>query len=146
MLKLEDITYVIHHLDSDDEDDGEFVAAFDRIIKLSVNMVKNTEELQEEIIDYDDLYQVFITDIDFNFWLKVSNGSIIYQKGLNKSASFKVKYTKDLMIKILKQETSGTDAFMRGLIKVDGNYSQGLRYIKLFRLVLRYMNEIFKKN
>ena len=146
MLKLEDITYVIHHLDSDDEDDGEFVATFDRIIKLSVNMVKNTEELQEEIIDYDDLYQVFITDIDFNFWLKVSNGSIIYEKGINRNPSFKVKYTKDLMIKILKQETSGTDAFMRGLIKVDGNYSQGLRYIKLFRLVLRYMNEIFKKN
>lgn len=143
MLELEDIKYVIHHLRNDDE---EFIAAFDRIIKLSVNMVKNTEELQEEIMDYDDLYQVFITDIDFNFWLKVSNGLIIYEKGINKSARFTVKYTKDLMIKIIKRETSGTDAFMRGLIKVDGNLSQGLRYTKLFRLVLKYINISFKKN
>ncbi len=143
MLELEDIKCVIHHLETDDE---EFVAALERILKLSVNMVKNTEELQEEIIDYDELYQVFITDIDFNFWLKVSNGLIIYEKGINRSATFKVKYTKDLIIKILKRETSGTDAFMRGLIKVDGNITQGLRYTKLFRLVFKYINISFKNN
>lgn len=142
MLELEDIKYVIHQLETDDK----FISAFDRIIKLSVNMVNNTEELQEEIIDYDDLYQVFITDIDFNFWLKVSNSSIIYEKGINRNASFTVKYTKDLIIKIFKREIYGTEAFLKGLIKVDGNLSQGFKYTKLFRLVLRYMNHFYKKN
>ncbi len=136
MLELEDINYVIHQLETDTE---QFISSFDKIMKLGVNLVKNIEELHEEIIDYDEIYQVFITDINFNFWLKVSNGTIIYEKGLNKNASFKVKYTKDILIQILKRKNYGTDAFMKGLIKVDGNLSQGFKYVKLFRLVLKYL-------
>ena len=35
---------------------------------------------------------------------------------------------------------SGTDAYMKGKIKVDGNLTQGLRFIKLFRLLLKFIN------
>lgn len=70
---------------------------------------------------------------------------MIYKKGFNRKASFKVKYTKDILIKILKREMDGTDAFMRGLIKVDGDLSQGLRFIKLFRLLLLYLDNDFKE-
>ena len=83
--------------------------------------------------------------MNFNFWLNVSNGSIIYKKGINRSASFRVKYTKEILIKILKREMYGTDAFMKGIIKVDGDLSQGLRFIKLFRLFLKYLNNGFQK-
>ena len=83
--------------------------------------------------------------MNFNFWLKLSNGSIIYKKGINRSASFRVIYTKDIMVKILKREMYGTDAFMKGIIKVDGDLSQGLRFIKLFRLFIKYLANGFKK-
>jgi hypothetical protein len=105
----------------------------------------SAEDLREEIVDYDDVYQIAITDINFNFWLKVLNGSIIYKKGINRSASFRAMYTKDILIKILKREMIGTDAFMKGIIKVDGDLSQGLRFIKLFRMFLEYLNNGFKK-
>ncbi len=142
MLDSKHFNSVINKLENQDE---EFIIALDNIIKLGVEVVKNTEEIREEIIDYNDIYQIFITDLNFNFWLKVSKGSIIYKKGINRSASFRVKYTKDLMIKILKRETSGTDAYMRGIIKVNGDLTQGLRFIKLFRIVFNYISNGFNK-
>ena len=142
MLDSKHFNSVINKLETQDE---EFIITLDKIIKLGVEVVKNTEEIHEEIIDYNDIYQIFITDLNFNFWLKVSKGSIIYKKGINRSASFRIKYTKDLMIKILKRETSGTDAYMKGIIKVDGDLTQGLRFTKLFRIVFNYISNGFNK-
>ena len=125
--------------------DGEFIAALDKFIKFAVSKFTSTEELREEIVDYNDIYQIIITDIDFNFWLNVSNDAIVYKKGFNRNASFRIQYTKNILVKILKREMYGTDAFMKGIIKVDGDLSQGLRFIKLFRLFLKYLNNGFKK-
>ncbi|MEE9379142.1 MAG: SCP2 sterol-binding domain-containing protein [Candidatus Lokiarchaeia archaeon] len=141
MLNSKSFNSVIHDLENHD---GEFIALLDKIIKFVVTKFKSTQELREEIAEYDDIYQIILTDINFNFWLKLSKGSIYYKKGVNRSALFRVKYTKDIMVKILKREMYGTDAFMKGIIKVDGDLSQGLRFIKLFRLFLKYLNNGFK--
>ena len=137
MLDSKGFRSVILDLESTNE---EFITALNRFIMLAVSIIKNTEDIREEIIDYDDIYQILITDINFNFWIRVSNGTIIYKKGINRESSFRVKYKKDIFIKILKREMSGTDAFMKGKIKVDGNLTQGLRFIKLFRLLLKFIN------
>lgn len=137
MLDSKGFRSVIHGLESNNE---EFIEALNRFIMLAVSIIKNTEDIREEILDYDDIYQIFITDINFNFWIRISNGTIIYKKGINREAFFRVKYKKDIFIKIIKREMSGTDAFMKGKIKVDGNLTQGLRFIKLFRLLLKFIN------
>ena len=137
MLDSKGFRSVIHDLESNNE---EFITALNRFIMLAVSIIKNTEDIREEIIDYDDIYQILITDLNFNFWIKISNGTILYKKGINREASFRVKYKKDIFIKILKREMSGTDAYMKGKIKVDGNLTQGLRFIKLFRLLLKFIN------
>ncbi|MFW9998526.1 MAG: SCP2 sterol-binding domain-containing protein [Candidatus Hermodarchaeota archaeon] len=123
----------------------EFIAILDKIINFAINKFKTTEELREEVLDYNDVYQIMITDINFNFWLKLSNDSIIYKKGINRSALVRIKYTKDILVKILKREMDGLDAFMKGIIKVDGDLSQGLRFTKLFRLFIKYLNNGFQK-
>ena len=104
-----------------------------------------SSETSAEIIDYDDIYQISITDINYHFWFKVSNGTIRYKKGINRGASFRVKYKKDIFIKILKREMNGTDAYMKGKIKVDGDLTQGLRFIKLFRIFIKYINNGIKE-
>jgi len=138
MLDSKSFNSVIHELENNDE---EFISVLDRVISFAVNIVRDTEELRKEIIDYDDIYQILLTDINFNFWFKVSNGSIVYKKGINRSATFKVRYTKDIFIKILKRDIEGTDAFMKGKIKIDGNLSEGLRFIKIFRLFIKYVEK-----
>ena len=137
MLDSKGFRSVIHDLESNNE---EFITALNQFIMLGISIIKNTEDIREEIIDYDDIYQILITDLNFNFWIKISNGTILYKKGINREASFRVKYKKDIFIKILKREMSGTDAFMKGKIKVDGNLTQGLSFIKLFRLLLKFIN------
>ena len=142
MLNSKSFSSVIHDLENHD---GEFIAVLDRIIKFIVNMFKSIEELRDEILEYNDTYQIVVKDINFNFWLKVSNGSTIYKRGINRNASFSIIFTKDILVKSLKREMYGTDAFMKGIIKVDGDLSQGLRFIKLFRLFMKYLNNGFKK-
>jgi putative sterol carrier protein len=142
MLNSKSFNSVLNDLENHN---GEFLTALDRFIKFAVSKFTNIEELREEILDYHDIYQIIITDMNFNFWLKISNGSIIYKKGINRSASFRVKYTKEILIKILKRKMYGTDAYMKGIIKVDGDLSQGLRFIKLFRMFVEYLNNGFKK-
>ena len=137
MLDSKGFRSVIHDLEHNNE---EFIAALNRFIMIAVNLIKDFGELREEIVDYDDIYQILITDINFNFWIKISNGTIIYKKGINREASFRVKYEKDIFIKILKREMEGSDAYMKGLIKVDGDLTQGLRFTKLFRLLLKFIN------
>ncbi|MFW9989991.1 MAG: SCP2 sterol-binding domain-containing protein [Candidatus Odinarchaeota archaeon] len=142
MLNSKGFSSVIHDLENYNED---FIAVFDKIIKFFVNIFKIAEELQEEIVDYEDLFQIIVSDLNFNFWLSISNGSIIYKKGINRNASLRIIFTKDILVKILKREISGTDAFMKGLIKADGDLSQGLRFIKLFRLFFKYLNNGYIK-
>ncbi|GAH11698.1 unnamed protein product, partial [marine sediment metagenome] len=66
-----------------------------------------------------------------------------YEKGVNPKALFSISFNKDILIQILKNNISGTDAFMKGKINVEGSLSQGLRYIKLFRIFVKYLQ---KKN
>ena len=136
MLDSKNFKSVIYNLENNNE---EFVSALDRVIRFGVNIVNNIEELRKEILDYDEIYQIFITDSNFNFWIKVSNGTLLYKKGINRKASFRVRYKKKIFINILKHKMYGTDAFMRGKVKIDGTLTQGLKFIKLFRLFIKYM-------
>jgi len=120
-----------------------FEYILDKIIKAGISIVNNTEELKEELIGFDDIYQTCILDANLSYWLEVSHGELHYEKGVNPQALFKMVFSKDLFIKILKDEISGADAFMKGKIKVEGSLSQGLRYIKLFRTFFKYLS---KKN
>ena len=142
MLNSKSYNSVIHYLENHD---GEFIAILERIINFAVNKFKNTEELREEIVDFEDTYQIILTDVDFSFWLKVASGSMFYKRGINRSAPVKIMYTKDTFVRILKREISGIDAFMKGVIKVDGDLFQGLRFVKLFRLFMKYLNNGFQK-
>ncbi|MHA1460679.1 MAG: SCP2 sterol-binding domain-containing protein, partial [Promethearchaeota archaeon] len=95
------------------------------------------------LVGFDDIYQTSVVDANFDYWLEVSDGKLSYGKGINPKALFKIIFNKDIIIQILKNKISGTDAFMKGKINVEGSLSQGLRYIKLFRIFVKYLR---KKN
>ncbi len=126
-----------------DKDSPKFNYVLDKIIKVVVKIMNNTEELKEELVGFDDIYQTNVVDAKFNYWLEVSDGKLSYEKGINPKALFKININKDIIIQILRNEISGTDAFMKGKINLEGSLSQGLRYIKLFRIFVKYIR---KKN
>jgi putative sterol carrier protein len=124
-----------------EKDEQNFNSILEKIIKAGVDTVNNAPELQEEISGYDDVYQTSILDVGYNYWLILKQGKLEYGKGIHPDATFTVSYTKNLIIKILKKEISGTDAFMKGKVRVDGDLSQGLHYIKIFRLFIQYLEK-----
>lgn len=132
---------IISILESLESNGVKFEYVLDKIIKGVVKIMNYTEELKEELMGYDDIYQTYVTDADFNYWLEVSDGRLYYEKGVNPQALFTINLTKDLIIKIFREDESGTDAFMKGKIKVEGSLSQGLRYIKLFRIFEKYLRK-----
>ncbi|MBY9009577.1 MAG: SCP2 sterol-binding domain-containing protein [Candidatus Lokiarchaeota archaeon] len=132
------ITAILENLE---KNGAKFEYVLDKIIKGVVKIMNDTEELKEELMGYDDIYQTYVIDADFNYWLEVSEGRLRYEKGVNSQALFTIIFTKDLIIKILREEISGTNAFMKGKIKVEGSLSQGLRYIKLFRIFEKYLRK-----
>ncbi len=134
------ISSILEHLNIESP---KFANVLDKIIKAVVKIMNNTEELKEELTGFDDIYQTYVLDADFNYWLEVSDGKLQYEKGVNPKALFAITFNKDILIQILKNKLSGTDAFMKGKINVEGSLSQGLRYIKLFRIFVKYLR---KKN
>jgi len=140
MVNYEPLSSLISILEQEDD---KFIPVLERIIKAGIKIVNNAEELREELSGYDDIYQTSILDVGYNYWLDVLEGKLIYKKGFNPEAKFKVSYTKELIINILKGKISGTDAFMKGQLRVEGDLSQGLHYVKIFRLFVKYLK---KKN
>ena len=138
---MSDYNPIISILENLESNGVKFEYALDKIITGVVKIMNSTEELKEELMGYDDIYQTYVNDADFNYWLEVSNGRLSYKKGVNPQALFTINLTKDLIIKILRERISGTEAFMKGKIKVEGSLSQGLRYIKLFRIFEKYLRK-----
>lgn len=124
-----------------EEDDEKFIIIFKKLIKFVINTIENNKELQEEIMDYDEVVQNCLIDIDFNFWLKISKGKIEHFFGINKDASIRITLTRAIIIKIIKGDILGSDAYMRGLIKANGDLSIGLRYIKILRTFFNFIGK-----
>jgi hypothetical protein len=121
------------------EDDEKFLSVIDRIINAGVKIVNNTEELKEELREFEGIYQTYVYDANFSYWFEVSEAKVSYKRGVNSKAPFSCYFTKELFIKILTRELSGTDEFLKGRIRVDGDLSQGLKYVKFHRLFFKYI-------
>ena len=95
---------IISFLRNLDKDSPKFDYVLDKIIKAVVKIMNNTEELKEELVGFDDIYQTYVVDANFNYWLKVSDGKLSYEKGINQKALFTINISKDIIIQILKHE------------------------------------------
>lgn len=143
MLSIKSIDSVISKLINGDKG---VINALDNFINLGISIIEHTEELREEIIDFDEIYQFHLTDINFIFWIKISQGKITYNKGKNESATLQIYMTRDLLLKILKREIGGTEAYMKGLIKLNGDLTQAFKIKTFLRHLINYLELFSKKN
>ncbi len=141
MLSTKSLNVILDKLINSDQ---EVIDILDRFIRLGIILIHATEELREEIVDFDELYQFYFSDINFNFWIKVSNGKITYKKGYNENNSIRIYFTRDLILKIFKEEIGGTEAYMKGLLKIHGNLSHAFKIKKFLRELIEYLKEISK--
>jgi putative sterol carrier protein len=143
LLSIKSIDSVISKLINGDKG---VINALDNFINLGISIIEHTEELREEIMDFDEIYQFHLTDINFIFWIKISQGKITYNKGKNESATLQIYMTRDLLLKILKREIGGTEAYMKGLIKLNGDLTQAFKIKTFLRHLINYLELFSKKN
>jgi len=141
LLTTHSIDLIVDKLSNSDQ---EVIDILDRFIRIGISLIHATEELREEILDFDELYQFHFSDINFNFWIKISQGKVTYKKGYNENNSLRIYFTRDLIVKIFKEEIGGTEAYMKGLLKVQGNLSHAFKIKKFLRLLIEYLKAISK--
>lgn len=143
MLKSNSLYSVLTGLETSAED---FITLLDRIIKISAIMCKRVEELSEEIRVNGRIAQVFVEDIDFNFWLKATEeGDIQYEQGILDNADVIIWINRKIIIDILKGDISASDAYMRGSIKVKGNLTQAIQIRNFMLIFKKYLDTLQNK-
>ncbi len=128
-------------IDELETEETEIVATFTRFLEFSINFIQSTQELREEILDFDNIYQFYVNDINFELWIKISNGSIIYKKGINNNSDLRIFLTKNLLLRLIKQDITITDAYMKGLLKIQGDISQVVKFRNLVRFYSKYVKK-----
>ena len=140
MVYSKTFSAIINELETKNIEDIPLLGKF---IQFGINLVQSTEELKEELLDYDNIYQVHVNDIDLDFWFKIYKGSFTYRKGINDNSTLKIIFTRQLMLKIIKGEITFTEAYLKGLIEIHGNLSQAVKIRNTINFYFRYLKKNF---
>ncbi len=138
-------------LNSLESSERTFKSTIDKFIRLGINIANETEEFQEELELYDDkMYHIYIKDIDYNIWLKKIGGSVSYNNSYYEENSEELSvihffFTKSIMKKVITRKIPAADAFMRGVIKIQGKVSDAIQARNLLSLFFRFMDYIAYK-
>jgi len=135
-------------LNSLDSSKNAFKSTLDKFIRLSIKIANETEEFQEELKLFDDkIYHIYVSDSDYNIWLKKIGRSVVYNNSYYEENSEGLSVihfflTKTTMKKVITRKIQAADAFMRGLIKIRGDVSDAMCAKNLLSLFFRYMDYI----
>ncbi len=121
-----------------------FKILINKFLNTLVEILATSNQLKKEFIDYDGIYQICITDINFNCWFKLNKGIIIYQKGINKESNITFYIKKGLLLEIIRLKKGASDSYMKGLIKLKGDLSYALKFRNILNLIVKYIIYITK--
>ncbi|MFX1406752.1 MAG: hypothetical protein ACFFBW_07335 [Promethearchaeota archaeon] len=142
MIDTKVMNLMLIELDSSDE---KFKSALDKFIKMGIKLIQSSEEFQEELSMYSDLlFHVFISDIDYNIWLKKIGTELSYNTSFYEKASEELRtihfiLTKEIMKRIFRKKLDPTEGWFKGIIKIDGELSD----VILARNLLKSFTELF---
>ncbi|MHA1688414.1 MAG: SCP2 sterol-binding domain-containing protein [Promethearchaeota archaeon] len=122
---------------------GQFASVLDAMIKLCIQIAEREKEVQEEMEMLEKIYQFYIKEgkeTIFSFWMKREHEKLIYQQGVNEKAEIKIILTRESLLKTLKKEAYLLDYFMYGLIEVEGDFYEIIKFRNFFRFLLEYFS------
>lgn len=139
---------ILHSLESPKTS---FKSTIDKFIKIAIKIATDSEDFKDELKLYDDIiYHIYIYDIDYNIWIKKKGTSLSFNNSFYEENSENVEIlhcilTKNLTRKILIRKVQLSDAFMRGLIKINGNLSDAIHARNLWKIFLACMDYLAEK-
>ncbi|MBY9010352.1 MAG: hypothetical protein KGD74_10855 [Candidatus Lokiarchaeota archaeon] len=147
-----DSNAILMILNSLESPKNSFKATIDKFIKVAIKIANESEDMKDDLELYDDIiYHIYIYDIDYNIWIKKKGTSLSFNSSFYEENSENVNIlhcilTKNIMRQILIRKVQVPDAFMRGLIKINGNLSDAIHARNLWKLFLACMDYLAEKN
>ena len=133
MLNAQQIISILEELEGDEE---EFMSIWDRVIKTGLEVQRNSEELLEEcrrlFKNRDSVFQFVASDIDLCFFLKVLDGAMSYEQGISKEQDIPI------VLRVISQEVSIESLYNKGIIKLQGSFSNLMRLRALGKYYIQY--------
>lgn len=128
-----------------------FKATIDKFIKEAIKIANVSEDFKDELELYDDIiYHIYIYDIDYNIWIKKKGTSLSFNNSFYEENSENIDIlhcilTRSIMRKILIRKMQASDAYMRGLIEINGNPSDAIHARNLWKTFLACMDYLAEK-
>jgi len=148
MIDSNTIVMILNSLESPK---NSFKATIDKFIKVAIKIALQSEVFKDELELYKDIvYHIYIYDIDYNIWIKKKGTSLSFNNSCYEENSENLEIlhcilTKNSMRKILVRKILVSDAFMKGLIKINGNLSDAIHARNLWKLLLDCMDYLAEK-
>ena len=143
-----DSNAILMMLNSLESSESTFKSTIDKFIRLGIKIAEETEEFQEELqLHEDKLYHIYINDMDLNIWLKKIGGSFTYNNSFYEENSEGLSVihfflTKKVVKKVITRKIQAADAFMRGLIKIQGKVADVIHARNMLSSFFTYMDYI----
>ncbi len=143
MIDSNVISLILNSLESTG---GNAKSTLDELVKLIVEISHESEDLKDELNLYDDMFfHIYIHDIDYNIWIKKVGAKLTFNTSYYENVPEEMKIihfilSKKVFKRIFTQRLDPTDSFMRGLVKIQGNLSDGIIIRNLLKIFFQYIN------
>jgi len=146
-----DTKVIVSVLDSLETSEDKFRSSLDKFIKVGIKIANDAEEITDELRLYNDLiFHLYITDLDLNIWIKSVDGFLSYNNNLYEIIPENVHMihsflSKKIIAKILRQEMTAAEAYLKGFIQLEGKISDAIISKNLLNLFFSYINYFMKR-
>jgi len=114
---------------------------FKDYLKLVKEFAETDPEVQDFIKEKNNIYQVKISDIDFNFWVEIEESKIKYGFDIHQSPIVTVLITEEVFTDFLLDKIDPAISYMAGHLNIIGSVSDALFFGKLLIYNLRLILE-----
>jgi len=108
--------------------------------ELIKQMSKEVDYLKSDVDESDYTCQLVFSDLEKEYWIKVSKGNVEYDKGKLESPSFTITSSKDIGLGLFLGEIDANIVATLGKLGVAGNFTQ----LRLFQELYEDTIEEFK--
>ncbi len=117
----------------------------ERDFKNYLNLNKEYSETDPDFIDFikdiQKVFQVKLSDVDFNFWVAISNGKIEYDFKIHPDPDVVILMTERVFTDFILEKIDSAIAYMAGRINIIGSVSDALLLGKLLKYSVTKMLE-----
>lgn len=128
--------------------DDAFKINIDKLMSVGVKIANKSKDFQDELRLFGDIiFHLYLKDIDFNIWIINSNGILTYNTSFYEPESEKKRVihfilVKDTLKRIFTKELDAAEAYMKGFIEFDGDFSDAMIAKNLMKIYSHCLEHI----